>query len=107
MPNSSEINVTALLFGQAREWAGSSSINLVIETPATVERAFEKLRSMHPRLGEMQRSLLFAVNEEYAGLDHPLADGDTIAVLPPVSGGETSKRDIFEIIREPIQIEHL
>ena len=106
MPNNDTIKVTALLFGQAREWAGSSSIDLVLAAPATVESSFEILKSMHPRLGEMQRSLLFAVNEEYAGLDHPLANGDRIAVLPPVSGGEPSK-DIFEITREPIQIEDL
>src|SRR5215475_2283130 len=97
MPNTSEIKVTALLFGQAREWAGSSSIDLVLPTPATVESAFETLRSMHPRLGEMRRSLLFAVNEEYAGLADPLTDGDRIAVLPPVSGGADPNRDIFEI----------
>ncbi len=106
MPNNDTIKVTALLFGQAREWAGSYSIDLVLASTATVESAFEILKSMHPRLGEMQRSLLFAVNEEYAGLDHPLANGDRIAVLPPVSGGEPSK-DIFEITREPIQIEDL
>src|SRR5262245_57186901 len=107
MPNSDTINVTALLFGQAREWAGSSSIDLVLTTPATVESAFESLRSMHPRLSEMRRSLLFAVNEEYAGLAHPLTDGDRIAVLPPVSGGAEPNRDIFQITREPIQIGEL
>jgi molybdopterin synthase catalytic subunit len=98
------INVTALLFGQAREWAGSSSIDLVLPAPATVQSAFETLKSMHPRLAEMQRSLLFAVNEEYAEFSHPLSDGDRIAVLPPVSGGEGTKGDIFEITREPIEI---
>lgn len=107
MPKGDSIKVTALLFGQAREWAGSSSIDLVLAAPATVESAFETLKSMHPRLGEMQRSLLFAVNEEYASLSHPLSEGDRIAVLPPVSGGEASKRDIFEITREPIDIADL
>ena len=107
MPNSDTIRVTALLFGQAREWAGSSSIDLVLAAPATVESAFEALRAMHPRLGEMQRSLLFAVNEEYAGFSQPIADGDRIAVLPPVSGGEAPNRDIFEITREPIEIADL
>ena len=107
MPNAEAINVTALLFGQAREWAGSSSIDLVLVAPATVESAFESLKSMHPRLGEMQRSLLFAVNEEYAEFSHPLSEGDRIAVLPPVSGGEGKKADIFEITREPIEITDL
>jgi molybdopterin synthase catalytic subunit len=107
MPKGDAIKVTALLFGQAREWAGSSSIDLVLAAPATVESAFEQLKTMHPKLGEMQRSLLFAVNEEYAAPSHPLSEGDSIAVLPPVSGGEASNRDMFEITREPIDIADL
>jgi molybdopterin synthase catalytic subunit/molybdopterin converting factor small subunit len=106
MTNSKTINVTALLFGQAREWIGSSNLDLTLEAPATVETAFAILKSLHPRLADMERSLLFAVNEEYASPSHPLSDGDQLAVLPPVSGGETS-RDIFEITREPIDIADL
>jgi molybdopterin synthase catalytic subunit len=98
------IKVTALLFGQAREWVGSSSVDLSLEAPATVETAFALLKTRQPRLAEMERSLLFAVNEEYASLSHPLSDGDHLAVLPPVSGGEDKNFDIFEITREPIDI---
>jgi len=98
------IQITALLFGQAREWVGSSTLDLTLETPATVESAFTVLKAQHPRLAEMRRSLLFAVNEEYASPSHPLSDGDRLAVLPPVSGGEAESRDIFEITREPIDI---
>ena len=101
------IKVTALLFGQAREWVGSASLDLTLEAPATVESAFIMLKSRQPRLAEMERSLLFAVNEEYASLSHPLSDGDQLAVLPPVSGGEDDLRDIFEITREPISISDL
>lgn len=104
MTDRNAINITALLFGQAREWVGSSNIELTLEAPATVESAFASLKSLHPRLAEMQRSLLFAVNEEYASLSHPLSDGDRLAVLPPVSGGEAPTPDIFEITREPIDI---
>ena len=98
------IRITALLFGQAREWAGASSLDIELEVPATVETAFAILKARQPRLGEMERSLLFAVNEEYASPSHPLADGDRLAVLPPVSGGEDRSCDIFEITREPIDI---
>lgn len=98
------IRVTALLFGQAREWAGTSSLDLTLDAPATVEGAFLLLKSLYPKLGGLERSLLFAVNEEYASLSHPLSDGDTLAVLPPVSGGEAEGRDIFELTREPIDI---
>ena len=36
---------------------------------------------------EALRSAAVAVNQEYAGRTHPLADGDEVAILPPVSGG--------------------
>jgi molybdopterin synthase catalytic subunit/molybdopterin converting factor small subunit len=98
------IRITALLFGQAREWAGASDLNLELDAPATVELAFAKLKSQHPKLAEMERSLLFAVNEEYASLSDRLSDGDRLAVLPPVSGGEAEGRDLFEITHEPINI---
>ncbi len=29
----------------------------------------------------------FAVNQDFAGLDYPLTDGDEVAVFPPVTGG--------------------
>ena len=34
-----------------------------------------------------ERSISSAVNADYARLDTPLADGDEVAFLPPVSGG--------------------
>jgi len=103
----STITITALLFGQAREWAGASSIELELDEPATVERAFAALKTDHPKLGEIERSLLFAINEEYASKTDSLAEGDRLAVLPPVSGGENSPRDIFEITRDQIDISAL
>lgn len=96
------ITVTILLFGRAREFAGSSSIELVVPEPATVEGAFDVLRRAHPKLGEMERSLLFAINEEYASRTDSLSEGDRLAVLPPVSGG--SADDVFALTREPIDI---
>lgn len=101
------MRITALLFGQAREWVGSSTLDLTLEAPATVENAFAVLKSRHPKLADMERSLLFAVNEEYASISHPLSDGDRLAVLPPVSGGQSAGGDIFEITREPIDIADL
>jgi molybdopterin synthase sulfur carrier subunit len=28
-----------------------------------------------------------AVNQDYVGLDHPIRDGDEVAIFPPVTGG--------------------
>jgi molybdopterin synthase catalytic subunit len=91
-----------LLFGLAREVVGSQRVEVELVEPATVESAFEELKRLHPRLAPMERSLLFAVNEEYADRSRELGNGDRVAILPPVSGG--SGDDIFEITHDPIDI---
>lgn len=95
--------IRVLLFGRARELVEGSVVELEVGEPATVGAAFDLLRRRHPKLGEMERSLLFAVNEEYATREARLVDGDTLAILPPVSGGDGT-RDIFEITTEPIDL---
>ncbi|HKP12493.1 MAG TPA: MoaD/ThiS family protein, partial [Blastocatellia bacterium] len=99
---SNTIKITTLLFGQARETVGAASLQLEVARPATVASAFAALTAAHPKLAAMERSLLFAVNEEYAVREQPLNDGDQLAVLPPVSGG--AQDDVVEITREPIDI---
>jgi molybdopterin synthase catalytic subunit len=49
-------------------------------------------------LGEEPAGLLYAVNQEYAERSTPLADGDEVAVIPPVSGGA------FRLVDGPIDL---
>ena len=49
--------------------------------------AFEQLRDTYPVLNRFGRSLLFAVNEEYARPEREVLEGDELAVFPSVSGG--------------------
>jgi MoaE-MoaD fusion protein len=50
-------------------------------------------------LGDEPKGLLYAVNKEYADRDHPLADGDEVALIPPVSGGA------FRLTAEPLSLD--
>src|ERR1044072_3000208 len=102
MSDTNSIKITALLFGQAREFVGASSLDVEVAAPATVESVFAILKSKHPRLAQMERSLLFAVNKEYPSLAAPWAAHDGLAIRPPVGGGKP--KNIFEITREPIDI---
>jgi len=74
------MRVTVRLFAGLRERAGRSRVEL--EDVARVEDVWPALG-----LGEEPDGLLYAVNREYVERGHELADGDEVALIPPVSGG--------------------
>jgi MoaE-MoaD fusion protein len=87
------IRVRVLYFGAAREAAGREDEQLEVGAPATAASVFEEVLNAHPALRRFGRSLLVAVNEEYAGSGAEVRAGDEIAVFPPVSGGATAGAD--------------
>lgn len=78
-------SVRLLLFASAREAAGTRGDDYTGETVADV------LGQARDRYGAAFAAVLDGcrvwVNGEPAGPDHRLAEGDEVAVLPPVSGG--------------------
>ena len=81
------IRVRLLYFGAAREEAGREEEQLEVEAPATAASVLAEVLRAHPALRRFGRSLLVAVNEEYAGAGVGVRAGDEIAIFPPVSGG--------------------
>lgn len=41
----------------------------------------------NPRLADLPKDALLAVNQSFADRSTPLAEGDEVALMPPVSGG--------------------
>jgi molybdopterin synthase catalytic subunit/molybdopterin converting factor small subunit len=80
--------VTVRLFAGLRERAGWSEKEL---EAATVADVWSQLG-----LGDEPPGLLYAVNHRYAPPETALADGDEVALIPPVSGGA------FRLVEEPI-----
>jgi sulfur-carrier protein len=78
--------VQILLFASLAQQAGTQKVSLDLETPVTVEKVRDLLQN---QLGELKgiENALVAVNEEYADLTVEIKNGDTIAFIPPVSGG--------------------
>lgn len=79
------MTVTVLLFADLRRRAGADRLQLELPEPATVRAAAGRVEE---RLGDGRlRGAMCAVNERYADPATPLAEGDVVAFLPPVSGG--------------------
>ena len=79
--------LTIRLFAAIRDAAGQTVLEMELPSSATVSEVFRQLTLLHPDVGPFRRSLLVAVNQEYADWDGPVKDGDEIAFFPPVSGG--------------------
>jgi len=82
------VQVTVKLFGSVREAAGAKE--LLVELPAGA-RAGE-LRALlardHASVSALGERLRLAVNQELVASDAVLHEGDEVALLPPVSGGD-------------------
>ena len=99
------ITIRVLFFGAARDVVDQNPLSLSLDGAVTVSRAFQQLVERYRDLERFGRSLLFAVNEEYATLDTDLKDNDELAIFPPVSGGsEDRSHDFFELTTDPIDV---
>jgi len=88
------MRVHVKLFAGLRERAGWSEREL-----DRVDRVADVWAALN--LGDEPEGLLYAVNKEYADRDRPLADGDEVALIPPVSGGA------FRLTAEPLSVDEV
>ena len=88
------MQVRIRLFAGLRERAGTGERTLDLTDGATLGDVWAALG-----LGEEPSGLLYAVNKRYAELATALADGDEVALIPPVSGGD------FRVTAEPLSLD--
>lgn len=85
------MRVTLLAFGVLRDLLGTSGGSFELHAGSTVGGFLDLLRVAFPENTVPWSSIAVAVNQEYVSTNHPLADGDEVALLPPVSGGSGKK----------------
>lgn len=76
--------VTVLLFAQAREAAGTNRLSV---SGTTVSEVVAVAVRLHPDLERIVAHCKVWINGEPAVAADSVADGDEVALLPPVSGG--------------------
>ncbi len=98
--------VRVRLFAMQREVAGAKELRVELADGATVDDAWQAAVAAVPALAPGRDTLRFAVNGAYAEPVTRLAEGDEVAAIPPVSGGEgidgpPGRQRILEIHADP------
>ena len=81
------VRVTVAYFARARECAGIAEESFELTRPASLKQLLTRVVAVHPAIGEIKQVLRPLVNGAWVSEEVKLANGDRVALLPPVGGG--------------------
>jgi MoaE-MoaD fusion protein len=81
------MHIRVRLFALQRQQLGRRELSLELPDGSTIEAAWQALAAANPSLAPARSSMRFARNSEYVDPAVMLADGDELALIPPVAGG--------------------
>jgi MoaE-MoaD fusion protein len=87
-------------FAIIRETLGRSEEIRVVDEGTTAGNLYDAIAAEAPRMASLKRSIMLMVNQEYVAEGQVLADGDELALIPPVSGGAPTK--FFKVTDKPL-----
>ena len=108
------VRIKVLFFGMIRDVVGLREDSIDLPAGTSLGQVFEQYAARFPRLKEMSSSTVLALNQQFSAPAAPLADGDEVAFLPPVSGGSgadqpqyvqqmsDAKGNFYALTRQPI-----
>ena len=94
-----------------KDITGRQDDTLELSAGAALSDVFDHYARLHPKLRELDSSIVLARNQEFSPRSAAVADGDEVAFLPPVSGGrdrysqfiaDEGTGNFFALTREPI-----
>ena len=98
------MKVSVRLFAGLHELLGQRNVTLDLPDEATVAELRTQLSREYPVVTPYLTTLVCAVGDEYVSADHPLREGDDVALIPPVSGGSDGP---FRVTSEPLDANEL
>ncbi len=102
------MQVRVLFFGKLKDIVGVTEMQAEVSEGTRVEDLYARYGRGYPELEKFRSSVVASVNQEFADWRAPLAAGDEVAFLPPVSGGAvpadaTVEEDLCALVRTPIE----
>lgn len=89
------MRIQVLYFAVFREKLGTDEEALELPDGAKVSDAVAALAAKHAPVAKLAGKFRVAVNQDFAPDDGPLADGDELALIPPVAGGADARHVIL------------
>ena len=81
------MKILVLFFASCSDIVGQREQTIEIQDGSRLDDLMDAVIREHPRLEPIRSSAMVSVNQEYAEGTTALADGDEVALIPPVSGG--------------------
>jgi molybdopterin converting factor subunit 1 len=106
--SSRAMQIKVLFFGLLKDLCGRAEDRLELPEGAHARAVFDHYAAQFPALRGMAGSIVLARNHEFAHAGEALAEGDEVALLPPVSGGSHlaeithAEGHFFALTRAPI-----
>lgn len=101
------MKVTVKLFARLRELVGTSTLERHVAANATISDLIQNLQAEFPKLTGVIPQTIVSVNREFADPQTRLAEGDEVAIFPPVSGGSGADEGKFAITYDPIGLDEM
>ncbi len=98
------MQVTVKLFGSIREAAGASERQVELAPGATLADLRALLAGEVPAFEEMGERLRVSLNMEFVKGAPALAEGDEVAFLPPVAGGQGEPPRRCRLLDSPLDV---
>jgi MoaE-MoaD fusion protein len=99
------MQIRVLYFAVFRERLGTDRATLALAEGARVGDAIDALAARHAAIASLRGRFRTAVNEEMAGDDQVLADGDELALIPPVAGGAEPAARHAALLATPLSLD--
>ena len=81
------MRITVECYGASQRWCGAELVSLDLVDSATVADAMRRLAERYPELAARRDTVAVAVGDEIVAASRALAEGERMALIPPVSGG--------------------
>ena len=97
------MRIRVLYFAVFREQIGREEEAIELAAGTRVRDAIAALGERHAAIGRLRGRFRVAVNHEFSDDDRALADGDELALIPPVAGGAGARH--VRLLGEPLSLD--